>query len=77
MNNSNVPTHIKTIVTGMIKNDRLTQLKKYGFTEQNNIAEYQAKLKNNTLANTARNARTLANKTRTFRQLVDRCVGLA
>lgn len=57
--------------------NRLADLKPHGFSEQIHIVRYQQKLKNNTLAQTARKSKTLADKARAFRDFADRCVGLA
>ena len=67
-------THLATKVTRI---NRLIDLKKHGFTEQNHFARYQQKLKNNKPAQTLRNAKALAASARKLSLYVDRCVGLA
>ena len=77
MNNSTTPNHIITMAKTITRINRLADLKPHGFSEQIHIVRYQQKLKNNTLAQTARKSKTLADKARAFRDFADRCVGLA
>ncbi len=57
--------------------NRLIELRKHGFVEQNHIARYQHKLANNRHARICRQAKTLVNNLRVFNHKVNQVVGLA
>jgi hypothetical protein len=66
-----VPSHICCLAINI---NRINSLKKYGFTEQNNIASYRRKISENKPAQTMHKAKALAKNASLF---LDRCVGLA
>ncbi|UUO22857.1 hypothetical protein FGD67_06385 [Colwellia sp. M166] len=71
------PAHIVALAKKVNHLNRLQFLRKHGFTEQNNIAQYQQKLADNRNARLFRQAKTLARKMRALNKQIDRALGLA
>lgn len=72
MKNNNQPkqqSHITKLAQGVI---RLNYLKSHGFTEQNNIAQYNEKLKSNQLAQTAIHTKQMAQSAKRLRACAQR-----
>ena len=71
------PAHIVALAKKVNHLNRLQFLRKHGFTEQNNIAQYQQKPADNRNAHLFRPAKTLARKMRALNKQIDRALGLA
>ncbi|NQZ24469.1 MAG: hypothetical protein HRT53_20785 [Colwellia sp.] len=74
LTSTTLPSHIISLSINM---DRINLLKKYGFTEQNNIVSYRDKVSKNKPAQTLHKVKALAEHARKLNLYVDRCVGLA
>jgi len=69
LTNTLVPSHIVSLAENL---HRLNILEKYGFTEQNNIPGYKAKLAKNKPAQTLHKVKALADNARKLSLFVNR-----
>lgn len=69
MKNNQQPNHINKLAQSVMQ---LNYLKSHGFTQQNNVAQYNEKLKSNRLVQTAIHTKQMAQSAKRLRAFAQR-----